>query len=482
MRGMMLVLSSMLLAGCVSVGDRTAPRVELDLPPGWTADAANPRVVSEGDVSWSRLMSRPEVDAIVAEALAQSPDVAVAAARVDQAAARARIAGADRYPQVAASVEAARRRQNFIGFPIPGSDEGAVFSTTTTTYGVGLNLSWEIDLWGRIRAGHRAGLADLDATLADLRGARLSLAAQSVKAWIALIEADQQRRLAAETLENRRSAEQRVGSRYEQGLAPAIDLRLARTNVAVATAALRARERHRDAAARQLEILLGRYPSGMFDAGEVLPRIPDAITAGIPADLIARRPDLVAVEQRLRASRFRAEQARAALYPQFRLTGSAGTLTDEMSRLLDGDFSVWSFAAGILQPVFQGGRLRANIELAEAVEDELAAAFLRAALNAFAEVETSIVAEASLALQEAALEDATRSAIAAQQAAEERYLAGLSDYLLVLETQRQALETESRLLEVRRQRAAAVVDLILALGGDTAEDPATVETLGEERS
>jgi outer membrane protein, multidrug efflux system len=482
MRGAMLAVTSMLLAGCGSVVDRADPRVDLDLPPGWTAEALNPRVVSDGEVSWSRLLGLPEVDAIVAEALARSPDMTVAAARVEQAAARARIAGADRYPQVAASVDAARRRQNFIGFPIPGSEEGAVFSTTTTTYGVGLNLSWEIDLWGRIRAGHRAGLADLDAALADLRGARLSLAAQSVKAWIALIEADQQRGLAAETLENRRSAEQRLARRYEQGLTPAIDLRLARTNVAMATSMLSQRERQRDAAARQLEILLGRYPSAMLDAGKVLPTVPDTIAAGIPADLISRRPDLVAVEQRLKASGFRAEQARAGLYPQFRLTGSAGTLTDEMSRLLDGDFSVWSFAVGILQPIFQGGRLRANVDLAEAVEDEVAGAFVRAVLIAFAEVESSIVAEASLATQEAALEDATRNAIAAQQAADERYLAGLSDYLLVLETQRQALDAESRLLEVRRQRVSALVDLILALGGDAGGDPATVVAAVEERS
>jgi outer membrane protein, multidrug efflux system len=481
MRVVVLIFSA-LLAACSSAGDRATPRAELDLPPGWTADSLNPRVISEGEVSWSRLLDHPAVEEIVTEALEQSPDMAVAAARVEQAVARARIAGADRYPQVAASADAARRKQNFIGFPIPGSEEGAVFSTTTTTYGVGLNVSWEIDLWGRIRAGHRAGVADLEAAVADMRGARLSLAAQSVKAWIALIEADQQRRLAAETLENRRSTEQRLGRRYEQGLAPAIDLRLARTNVAVATSALRARERQRDAAARQLEIILGRYPSGSFDAGEVLPRVPDTITAGIPADLISRRPDLVAVEQRLRASGFRTEQARAGLYPQFRLTGSAGTLTDEMSRLLDGDFSVWSFAAGILQPIFQGGRLRASVDLAEAVEDEVAGTFVRAALNAFAEVETSIVAEASLALQEAALEDATRNAVAAQQAAEERYLAGLSDYLLVLETQRQALDAESRLLEVRRQRVSALVDLILALGGDAGEEPATAAALVEERS
>ncbi|MDX1582634.1 MAG: efflux transporter outer membrane subunit [Thermoanaerobaculia bacterium] len=457
------------LAGCASSRDRVENPQPVELPAEWTAEPESEVVDSGGDVSWDRILSEPTIAVLVEEALYGNPSLASAAARLEQAVARARISGADLYPHVNGSLEGGRRKQNFIGFPIPGAED-QVFSTTTTTWGVGLNVSWEIDLWGRIRAGHAAALADADAAASELQAARLSIAGQTVKAWLALIEARQQLELARETLENRQLTEQRIARRYQEGLAPSIDLRLARTNLSIAEVAVAARERQVDGASRQLEILLGRYPSAEIEAVEELPAIPSGIAAGIPAELIRRRPDLVAAELRLIAADARVAEARAALYPQFRLTGSTGVTTDELESLVDGDFSVWSLAFNLLQPIFQGGRLRANVDLQEAIEDEVAARFVQRALEAFAEVELAIVAEGSLARQEEAMENAVRSAAAAQATAEERYGAGLSDYLVVLESQRQALETKSSLIERRRQRLTALVDLCLALGGDLNPD------------
>lgn len=454
-----------LTTACSAAVQKPRPVALPELPATWTAIEESEPIEPGGVVSWEEILTQPALEEIVDEALRASPSLAAASARLEQAIARARIAGADRYPQVGASIDGGRRKQNFIGFPIPGSED-QVFSTTTTAWGAGLNVAWEIDLWGRIRAGHRAALADAEAVEAELRGARLSLAGQTVKAWLASIEAGQQVALARETLGNRELTESRVERRYREGLAPAIDLRLARTNVAVAEATVAARERQLDATRRQLEILLGRYPAAEIATAAELPRVPRTVAAGIPAELISRRPDLVAAERRLVASGSRAAQARAALYPQFRLTGSAGTSTDELETLLDGDFSVWSFAFNLLQPVFQGGRLRANVDLQDAIQDEVAALFVQRTLEALGEVELAIVAEATLARQESWLEEAVASAIAAQSSAEDRYAAGLSDYLLVLETQRQALDASSRLIDVRRQRLTALVDLLLALGGD----------------
>lgn len=465
------IIALVLTAACSGVVRQDPPTLETpELPPEWTAEDLSGVVETEGAVSWSTLLAQPVLHDLVLEALTSNGSLAAAAARVEQATSRARIVGADRYPEVNAAFNGSRRKQNFIGFPIPGAED-RIFSTTTTTWGAGLNISWEVDLWGRIRAGHRAALADIEAFEADLRGARLSLAALTVKAWLSSIEALQQVDLATETLQNRQLNESRVSRRYREGLAPSIDLRLARTNVALAEAALAARERQLDAGKRQLEILLGRYPAAEIAVVDDLPRLPRTVAAGIPAELISRRPDLVAAERRLVASNARIAQARASLYPQIRLTGSAGSSTDELESLVDGDFSVWSLAFNILQPVFQGGRLRAGVDLQEAIGDEIAASFIQQALNAYGEVELAIVTEATLARQEESLETAVDSATAAQSAAEDRYAAGLADYLLVLETQRQTLDARSRLLELRRQRLTALVDLCLALGGDLGPIP-----------
>lgn len=477
-----MILRSSVIAALALVGSACAhrdgpPSVRIDvpeLPSSWTADGWSETIESGGTVSWGEILAAPELDELVVEALHNSPSIEVVAARLEQAIARSVIAGAERYPQIGASLDGGRRKQNFIGLPFPRED-GQVVSVTTTTWGVALNVSWEADLWGRIRAGHRAARADAAAVALDLEAARLSLAAQTAKAWAAVIEASQQVALASETHQNRLATVERIDRRYRSGLAPSVDLRLARTNAAIAEASLAGRRRQLDAAKRQLEILLGRYPAAAIESRDSLPTLPEQIRAGLPADLIARRPDLRATERRMVASRSRVEQAEAALYPQIRLTGSTGSSSDELENLLDGDFSVWSFALGILQPIFQGGRLRANVALHEAIEDEVAATFIEQALRAFAEVELAIVTEGSLADQEDALARAAASASAAQQTVEERYGAGLTDYLLVLESQRQALDAQSRLLEVRRSRFGALIDLCLALGGELPVHSADVE-------
>jgi NodT family efflux transporter outer membrane factor (OMF) lipoprotein len=199
------------------------------------------------------------------------------------------------------------------------------------------------------------------------------------------------------------------------------------------------------------------------------------VPAGVPSELVARRPDLAAAEARLAAAGFEVAAARAALYPQVRLTGSAGRSSEELEDLLDNDFTVWSIAGNLLQPIFQGGRLRAGVDLARATFEEATALYAGQVLRAFREVETSLGADAFLAGQVAALEEAAGEAREAQELAEERYRSGLQDFLSVLEAQRRLYDAESRLLEVRRARIDARIDLILALGGgfSTAAPPPT---------
>ena len=189
------------------------------------------------------------------------------------------------------------------------------------------------------------------------------------------------------------------------------------------------------------------------------------VPAGLPADLVRRRPDLAAAERRLTAADRRLASARRALLPGIRLTGGGGRSSEELADLLDGDFSVWSLAANLTMPLFQGGRLRARVQAAEADREALAAAYAGLVLGAFAEVERALAAEAALAERETALVETADQAAAAESLAADRYRRGLVDLVTLLDAQRSAHRARSQLLATRRQRVDARVDLHVALGG-----------------
>jgi len=472
------ISSALLLAACATAPPETASVLDqVAVPPRWdAAETEEPAAANPPELDrWWRRFGDPELDRLVDAAFEHNHDLRAAAAAVAAAEARARIAGAELEPRIGVGVDAARRQQVFVGLPIPGS--GGVLKSRSTSYGASLDVSWEADLWGRLRSGEAAATSDLAASRADYRGARLSLAGQVTKVWLARLEAERQLALAARTVASRRTTTERIDARYRRGLAPPVELRLARTSEAQAASDLELRRRQLDAADRQLQILLGRYPSRTADADAGLPPVPSPVPAGLPAELVRRRPDLLAAERRLAAAGWRVEEARRALYPRLTLTGSGGTSSDQLGDLLDGDFTVWSLAGGLLQPLFQGGRLRAAVELAEADRERALRGYLGAVLAAFSEVETALAAESFLAAEEAALAGAADEARAAARLAEDRYLAGVGDYLQLLESQRQSFATESRLLAVRARRLTNRVDLHLALGGGLDGDlAATPET------
>jgi NodT family efflux transporter outer membrane factor (OMF) lipoprotein len=271
--------------------------------------------------------------------------------------------------------------------------------------------------------------------------------------------------LAEETVKSFQLSADYVRSRYEQGVRSSLDLRLALSNLYAAEALLQLRKEQLDRTTRQLEIILGRYPSASLSSHEDLPTVDRAIPAGLPSDILMRRPDILAAERRFAAAEKRVSQARRAFFPRITLTGSAGTLTQQLADVADGDFSVWSIAAGLTQPIFQGGRLLANLDQTEAVSDQALSQYAVSLLIAFGEVESSIVAEELIAHREASTAAAAEQSAAARSLAERQYTAGIVDYITVLETQRRDLNAQSELLTVRREHLDARVNLHLALGG-----------------
>lgn len=438
----------------------------VDAPTQWHATRAAQKGV---DRNWVRNVGGRELSSLVGEALDANPDLRKAASRVERASAEARIAGAGRQPSVGAGGTAQRSEQKFVGFPFGGGG-GGVPGALSNNFGVSLNAAWELDIWGKMRAGQRAAIADLQAEAADFDSARVSLAGQVAKAWLALAEANEQVALAQEAMEARRILASAVRERFERAITEdggsAAQVRLTESEVAAGEAILAERKQERERAIRQLELLMGRYPSGRLIAAAKLPSMPGAVPAGLPSELLLRRPDVLAAERRLAAEGGRKRQAQLARFPSIQLTGSMGTTTDSLRNILSSDFGVWSLGGSLTQPIFQGGRIAGEIEKSAAIERGAAADLQRVVLRAFGEVEQSLAAEMFLREREFATARAAKLASDAAQRADEEFTAGTGDVLTLIETRKQQIDTASMFAAIRRIRLDQRVDLHLALGGD----------------
>ena len=454
-----LVATSLHLSACATSPERSEAPV-IDLPTVWTSQSDN-----TATTAWLADFNSPQLEAFVLEALAQSPSLKATAARFAQSLAEARISGADLKPSAGIGLKPARQKINTFG---PSSTGGVIFEN----YELTLDLRWEIDLWGRLRDQTSAAVARVEGYQADLDAARLSLAAQTTKGWLKLIEAQQQLALAEHTAEVYRSNQRALESRFKLGLIEGFDLRRIQTQVASAEADALSRQRALDQATRHLEAVLGRYPAGALDAVSTLPSLPPTIPAGLPADLIQRRPDLVAAERQLAATDRELRASKKDLLQQISLTASGGTSSQAFENLLDGNFSVWALAGNLTQSIFQGGRILANIDRSAALRDQAAAYYCDSAVRAFLEVETTLAAEKFIRLEQAKLFQAVEEASAAEALAWDRYRNGTGDFLSALDATRTADAARSRLLGVTNLFLQNRVDLYLALGG--AFDPSAV--------
>ena len=451
-----------LLAACGTAPPATPPaELAVDMPTAWdSATAAGESAPLQQD--WWLAFGDPQLDAFMAQALTHNRDLGASIARLEAFAAARTIAGAPLWPEVDAGLNAQRARRLFLGFPFGG---GGVPSSTVTTYGLTVNVRWEIDVWGRLRAAESAAIADQQVALADFHGARLSLLGQICRGWFAAIEARQQLTLAEATVAAFRSTGDDVRDRFRRGVRPAVDVHLAATNLANAEANVAQRRDALQRTLRHLDVLAGRYPDGRTSTGAALPRALPQVPAGLPSDLLQRRPDLIAAERRVAATGCRIEAARAALYPSLSLTGGGGTSTLDLQDLVDKNFRTWSLGANLLEPIFRGGALRAEVARRQALRQEALQNYGGTVLRAFAEVEDVLTSDARLAERREHLAAAAHHATAARDLARQRYQAGIVDFLAVADGQRQAFQAESALIGIDRARLENRIDLFLALGG-----------------
>ena len=471
------LISFLITASCVAP-DPVEARPELaallrgELPEGWAGAGAGGDGPALGPGSgdgasapaerpfW-QTFSDPVLDALVEEALEHNRDLLASAQRLRASAARSMVARSARRPQVQGRLDTSRQEQALVGFPFPGPPLESEFDQWTAA----VDLSWELDLWGKLSAGVDAAEAEVQAVMADLAGARLSVAAQVTIAWFGLREATQQVALAEATLGTYERSLGAIEDRHEAGLTGTLDLRLSQANVAGSRAQLARARQARQVVARQVEVLLGRFPAAELSSEGGFDGLPAKVPAGVPASALSRRPDMIAIERRMAAAEASARQARLDRWPSISLTSSAGFTSEDLKGLLDGDFGIWSLAGRVTAPVLDGGRREAKVEESLSQLREVRAAFASAALRAFFEVENALAAEDLLSERLGHLQVAADRSQEATALAEDQYGLGLVSIELVLEAQRRELQAQSTFLETRRELYQNRVDLHVALGG-----------------
>lgn len=445
------------LAGCAPSGlERPTDSVTVRAPASWKAAGEGADgTISEG---WLSDFNDPKLDQLVAIAIARNGDLAAAAARMREAE-LLRIVGRSRLlPRVDA--DSSGSLSNF--------ENGPLASTQTERYGLSVSTAWEVDLWGRLRDLTRADAADAEVARANFRGARLSLAAATARAWCNLIEAEQQLTLARVILDSF-ERNLRISERNYQGTGQgALDVQFGRTNVASARRGLEARTLERDEAARTLEVLTGRYPDASSVANQDLPKLRGSVPAGLPANLIERRPDLVAGRARIYASARRAEAARKNLLPRAAITASGGNTVGRFGDFLDPGFLATTIAANLAQNLYTGGQLTNEARAALERNNAQIGSYTQLCLEAFRDVESALAFDRSLATQERYLRQEVQQAALAERQSTRDYADGIegADILNVLEAQRRANNARAALIRLRNERLLNRIDLHLALGGD----------------
>ena len=456
-----LVLSIGLAAGCAVGPDYQRPPVAAPADyRGATATGAPVAPSSDAaplaDLAWWQVVDDDALRALIEEALVANHDVRLAAWRVEEARAAAGIARAERFPAVQAAAGVSRGR---------GSAFAAPSTATTELYEASVGASWEIDLWGRIRRLNEAALAQYLATEEARRGVRLSLVAEVAQGYFRLRALDLQLEIARRTARAFQDTHDLFDQRLEAGLASSLETSSAAATLAATAASIPDLERRIAAEENRLAFLLGRHP-GEIPRGAPLERqlLPPAIPAGLPSELLERRPDLRRAEQELVAANAEVGVAVADFFPRISLTGAFGGLAPDVADLFS-DGKSWSIGGGLLTPVLQGDRLRQQHRAALARWEQAKVRYEQSVANAFAEVSTALVAYQKLGDVERERARSVASYREAVEVAGSRYRSGLADYLEVLLAQQQLLPAENALAETRFERLATLVELYRALGG-----------------
>jgi len=448
----------LLLTGC-AVGPKykRPPVVVPDTFRGAPPEAGPQSAASIGDEKWWLVFQDEQLQGLIHEALSQNYDVRIAAARVLQAQAILGITHADQLPTITGGAAANNVRDPEIRGTPP---------LETSANQVNLSLFWELDFWGKFRRATEAARASLLATEWGQKAVISSLISNVASAYFQLRELDTEMEISQRTLASRKESLRLVNIRAKGGTTSLLDVRQSEQLVYTAAASVPDLERRIEQQENLISVLVGRNPAPVnrgksLVENSVLPTVP----AGLPSSLLARRPDIQSSEQQLIAANARIGVAKAAYFPQITLTATAGYQSTALTSLFTGPAGFWNFGGQLLQPIFEGGRIRSNVRLTKAQQEEAALFYLQTIQQAFREVSDSLVAyrknqefREQQELLNGAAQDATRLA-------DIRYRGGVTSYLEVLDSDTRYFDAQLGLAQAQLNERLALVQLYNALGG-----------------
>ncbi len=464
-----LLTIALTVAGCTLGPDPERPQTAADAASTFV-NSQETQTPEEGVTPWWTRFGDPTTTSLVEMALENNTDLHVAAARLLEAEAAWGQSRSTLWPQIDYNLSGSRTKTSFV---LPEMGRRTIYSTT---YKGGLGVAYQVDLFGKLKRTRQAAWSNLLAEHAAKETVEHSVIAGVVRTRVQVATAERAQKIAEEIRTSWERTLATIERRYRSGLVGAVDLHLARENLAAVRATEVQLEAAQKLARHALDVLVGQRPGTGAALPDTLPELPDLgpVPAGLPATLLDRRPDLIRAEMQLSAATYGVGAALANLYPSLTLTGSAGTTSDSLSDLVDIDSVVYNAVAGLVGPIFSGGARRAEVEAARARADAAGAAYAGVVLNALREVEDALVSDQA---NQARLIHARRRLAEAQAAddiARGRYSRGVEPFLKVLETERRLRSAEEGLITTRADTWNTRIDLFLALGGDwTPEEPSS---------
>ena len=418
----------------------------LTVPAQWVEKGGAGGAVANG---WVATFNDRRLEALVRDALLYNPDLQVAAARMEQAGGYVKLAGATLYPQV-----------NLLA-----RGGGAMSGDSSGLEGVGVFASWELDLWGRVRAGREAAQLQYVSVALDAEYATQSIAAMVAKSWFLATESRLQKAAAEEMLLSAERLASLARDRLRVGKGDEYDVALAQANVQTYRDAVQQLDLSYRQSLRALETLIGRYPAAAIEVPPQLAAKPGPVPVGMPSELLERRPDVVAAERRIALAFYRTEEARAARLPRISLTAAVTTISSELFVLKDRDDPLWSAGASLLAPLYLGGALQSQVEIRTAEQKQAVAEYGRVGARAFGEVESALSSGFALDERGAILAQAVTQNERALELANVRFRVGSGDLRAVQQQQLAVYGARTSLLRVQSEQLVQRVNLYLALGG-----------------
>jgi outer membrane protein, multidrug efflux system len=453
------VASALLLSGCI-VSRVDPEKPELPLP---AALPAQSQAIAQLPTPWWSVFSDPTLDQLMDEALMNNPDVTIAAARVAEARAGLRIVDSDRYPSVDLEMDATRSRESLAVTQFEDMDQPR---TIYTVRGV---VGYEVDLWGRYARASESARAQLLNTEYGREASKLSLTGEVARGYFGLLAAAEQLARSRDTLSTREESVRLERLRLDAGESDEFTFKRAEAEAASTRKSVFQLELEVVERTNALGLLLGRSPKDLVDSaisvqGASLPS-PAVLPAALPSAVLQRRPDVGAAEAALNASAADIGVARALIFPSISLTGTLGSASSQLRDLFTSGNDAWSAAAGLLQPIFQGGNWRANVERTKAIREQRKAEYARTVQTAFRDVLDALQGQSLIASVREANAAQVDALARATQLAELRYNQGDIDYLDLLDVRRSLYQAQIDLLATQRDALVNAVDLALAVGG-----------------